>query len=646
MLRLAFKASAVPTRAAQSVFAMQRRYLLSSPRPTWDASNGCGSLFSLKAYSYMNKHIENRTSAANAHIQDTHYENAAVLDILRHTEQDVELSAIHNNVGELVNTDFSYKSVKPGGSPLTEKMFQEIMKLTSVRSISALKKEFFDHALSHYGGGFVWLMQDTDPRNWEPGLNHISQTDVFVFNTFYGDCPLIFPGAKPLLCVNVWEHAYWTDFGPDREKYLEAFWENIDWEFVLNNIRAPFEIDVDQTGPHLDQAHHIELYEETRRPLSLSQYIPPAVSDRAVLDVNLESQAFFQFHGIEGKAYQPTLGQESKQTASAGDRIALGSDRLPEEGESLEDVLSESQRSIEDTATLQVQRMVEDKKNGVKVDPQDYLPPAPDMDEITNADHRELHKLFDDPNNPAHILPKDQVMYFRRKWMSADTTPDDHDDANDVTYEQAMAEFENGPDADKSPMEMEQLREVIEKDVYPSIGAWIHRETTPPPEIDIKKPPTEQYPPIDAEFFELPSVQAELRACRKLLSSLNIEDDRGLGDQKSHPAGHLGEFTIPPPRYPTLHEMLVNPAAVPRMFDPAYRRTDDAFAVTDIQDLNTDKALLEIMHRDQPIQYKDITQVYRLMELVRDASASGELEALERDMSTRLQQLRAGAMEE
>ena len=54
------------------------------------------------------------------------------------------------------------------------------------------------------------------------------------------DTPLKY-GKEPLLTLDVWEHAYYIDYRNARPKFVEGFWDVINWEFVNKNLKSPFQ---------------------------------------------------------------------------------------------------------------------------------------------------------------------------------------------------------------------------------------------------------------------------------------------------------------------------------------------------------------------------------------------------------------------
>ena len=84
-------------------------------------------------------------------------------------------------------------------------------------------KEFSAQALSNFGSGWTWLAQQGN--------------DIAIFNTSNAGNPLT-NGYKPLLTVDVWEHAYYIDYRNARATYLQNFSGLINWDFVNKNWHA------------------------------------------------------------------------------------------------------------------------------------------------------------------------------------------------------------------------------------------------------------------------------------------------------------------------------------------------------------------------------------------------------------------------
>jgi Fe-Mn family superoxide dismutase len=82
---------------------------------------------------------------------------------------------------------------------------------------------YSDSAVSNFGSGWTWLVQDRCGG-------------VDILNTSDADTPKKH-GLKALLTLDVWEHAYYIDYRNERPKFVEAFWNVVNWEFVNSNFR-------------------------------------------------------------------------------------------------------------------------------------------------------------------------------------------------------------------------------------------------------------------------------------------------------------------------------------------------------------------------------------------------------------------------
>lgn len=128
---------------------------------------------------------------------------------------------IFNNAAQAWNHAFFWQAMAPAG-----KRGQPSVKLQDAikrdfGSIDKLKVQWVAQATALFGSGWAWLCADKDEK-------------LSLLMTSNADCPQKH-GLKPVLVVDVWEHAYYVDYRNDRAKYLNAFLEYINWNFANEN---------------------------------------------------------------------------------------------------------------------------------------------------------------------------------------------------------------------------------------------------------------------------------------------------------------------------------------------------------------------------------------------------------------------------
>ena len=129
-------------------------------------------------------------------------------------------TGIFNNAAQVLNHTFYWNCLKPkaGGKP-TGKLAEAIDK--KFGSFDAFKETFTKAAVGHFGSGWAWLVKNKD-------------SSLEVLSTANAATPLT-DGKKPLLTCDVWEHAYYIDYRNARAKYVEAFWNIVNWDFAAKN---------------------------------------------------------------------------------------------------------------------------------------------------------------------------------------------------------------------------------------------------------------------------------------------------------------------------------------------------------------------------------------------------------------------------
>lgn len=128
-----------------------------------------------------------------------------------------------NNAAQVWNHTFYWNCTAPnaGGEPEGE-LAAAIAK--SFGSFADFKAKFTDAAAKNFGAGWTWLVKNADGS-------------LAIVSTSNAGTPLT-TDAKPLLTVDVWEHAYYIDYRNARPSYLDHFWALVNWKFVAANLAA------------------------------------------------------------------------------------------------------------------------------------------------------------------------------------------------------------------------------------------------------------------------------------------------------------------------------------------------------------------------------------------------------------------------
>lgn len=130
---------------------------------------------------------------------------------------------IFNNAAQVWNHTFYWNCLSPnGGGEPTGALAGAIN--STFGSFAAFKEEFTKCAVTTFGSGWAWLVKNTDGS-------------LALVSTSNAGCPLT-SNQTPLLTCDVWEHAYYIDYRNARPKYLEAFWELVNWDFAEQNFSA------------------------------------------------------------------------------------------------------------------------------------------------------------------------------------------------------------------------------------------------------------------------------------------------------------------------------------------------------------------------------------------------------------------------
>jgi superoxide dismutase, Fe-Mn family len=163
------------------------------------------------------KHHQTYVTNANKLLEGTDLANEPLENIVKKTAGDAAKVGIFNNAAQVWNHAFYWRSMKPkGGGQPTGAVAAKI--IADFGSYEKFAEEFKNAGFTQFGSGWAWLVLKNDKLE--------------VIKTANADTPIAH-GLKPILTVDVWEHAYYLDFQNRRADYLDAFIKNlINWDFA------------------------------------------------------------------------------------------------------------------------------------------------------------------------------------------------------------------------------------------------------------------------------------------------------------------------------------------------------------------------------------------------------------------------------
>ena len=165
---------------------------------------------------HYGKHHNTYVVNLNNLIKGTKFEGLSLEEIIKTSE-----AGVFNNAAQVWNHTFYWHCLAPnaGGEP-TGRVAEAINK--AFGSFAQFKEQFTDAAVKNFGAGWTWLVKKADGS-------------LAIVNTSNAATP-ISGDDKPVLTVDIWEHAYYIDYRNARPKYLENFWALVNWKFVEENL--------------------------------------------------------------------------------------------------------------------------------------------------------------------------------------------------------------------------------------------------------------------------------------------------------------------------------------------------------------------------------------------------------------------------
>ncbi len=143
-------------------------------------------------------------------------------DLVKTSAANPTRAAIFNNAAQVWNHTFYWNSLKPGGGGMPTGKLADLIK-DSFGDYAKFKEALAAGANGQFGSGWAWLVLEGDK--------------LAIRRTANADTPAYVQGVKPLLTIDVWEHAYYLDYQNRRADYVAAVIDKLlNWDFAERNL--------------------------------------------------------------------------------------------------------------------------------------------------------------------------------------------------------------------------------------------------------------------------------------------------------------------------------------------------------------------------------------------------------------------------
>jgi len=188
--------------SVEGIKAIKLPYALDALEPSIDAET---------MNLHFNKHYKGYVKKLNAALPATNKQD--LLSIVKKAKS--KKDAIRNNAGGAYNHQLFWNMMSPDRKTISGPIKELIEK--QYKSVDNFKAKFVEEALAHFGSGWLWLVKKGNKLE--------------LISTNNQDNPLMNSDVTILLGIDVWEHAYYKKYGPNREKYIKQFLKIVNWDY-------------------------------------------------------------------------------------------------------------------------------------------------------------------------------------------------------------------------------------------------------------------------------------------------------------------------------------------------------------------------------------------------------------------------------
>ena len=165
---------------------------------------------------HYGKHLQTYLDNVNRMIEGTPFADMKLKDMITKAQ-----GALYNNAAQAFNHIIFFKQLTPTPTTISPLLTQALV--ARFGSVGAFKSEFSNAAATLFGSGWVWLALDA---------NNVLQ---IVPEPNAGNP--ITRNMRPLMCIDVWEHAYYLDYQNRRGDYIKNFWNLVNWDYIEKRMQ-------------------------------------------------------------------------------------------------------------------------------------------------------------------------------------------------------------------------------------------------------------------------------------------------------------------------------------------------------------------------------------------------------------------------
>lgn len=165
---------------------------------------------------HYGKHLQTYLDNVNRMIEGTPFADMKLKDMITKAQ-----GALYNNAAQAFNHIIFFKQLTPTPTTISPLLTQALV--ARFGSVDAFKSEFSNAAATLFGSGWVWLALDA---------NNVLQ----IVPELNAGNPIT-RNMRPLMCIDVWEHAYYLDYQNRRGDYIKNFWNLVNWDYTEKRMQ-------------------------------------------------------------------------------------------------------------------------------------------------------------------------------------------------------------------------------------------------------------------------------------------------------------------------------------------------------------------------------------------------------------------------